>query len=224
MALRHFPIELRNALIVARPSTFEETVVLLRQLQGRPGIDRPRDDRRDGDKNSKSFPKSEVNALQSEKWTGSPNYNNQPYRPHRNEYQAPYNRPAGNYTGRYNGNSGPHRNQQYRGSKNSGPYRPQRNVDINNLNFRGRRKWGHQPYWQGQRRTYGRWNRTWRPYFRDQDRPNNDMPYDDERESFPLGPNQRRVEDVINRQNARARVLDASTGASENNTLAENSN
>ena len=30
MTLRHLPIELRNALIVARPSTFEETVVLLR--------------------------------------------------------------------------------------------------------------------------------------------------------------------------------------------------
>ena len=92
IALRHSPSEVINALVVARPSTFEETVALLRQLKGRSGIYRPWYDRREGDRNSKTFPKAEVNVFQSERRAGSPNYNNQPYRPHRNEYQALYDR------------------------------------------------------------------------------------------------------------------------------------
>ena len=116
-AARHFPPEIRNALVVARPQTFEETVALLKQLQGRTGVDRSHENRMEKERGPKGFTKMEVNAFQSGTRAGGVEFENRDHRPLGNEYQAPnpYSSTRGN--DRRSSNYGPQRSFHNKGHK-----------------------------------------------------------------------------------------------------------
>ena len=226
-AARHFPPEIRNALVVARPQTFEETIALLKQLQGRNIGDRSHDNRGDKEKSSRNFTKAEVNAFQSGARAGGAGFENRDPRHQTNEYQAQNSRSSPGRSDRRSSNYGPQRNFQNRGHRNSWPYRPPReNVGINCLRFNNKSRFNGRPFFQNYGRFPGNQNSNSRFYSRHIDRrevQNRREPVG-ENDRYPLGRNQQRVNEVIEQQNARAASPENRTGPDENVNRQENSN
>lgn len=237
IAAQHFPPEVRNVLIVARPQSFEDTTLLLKQLQSRTGIERGF-----GSSNyegNRKGMKQEINVLNSENGAHAHNYRNTRQESPRNNNSVPYEGQSYRNGENFNRNQqerGSNQGQRFRGNQNSynqdhdtnRQYRGgQGNPRINCVNFTNQRFNRNKPRWNERNGSQGfsrnrnyNYNNNWRNSGRRENRPGPER-FNEGREGFryPPGIDRERVEEVINRQNARSPSPDRRSNPENNNEL-----
>lgn len=217
LVIQHYPQEIRNALIVAKPEGFGEAVALLKQLQNRKNAERL-DSGAETSTGNRRFPKREINAFFSGRGADSTQYINQgPQSPDNSisppqEQSEPRNhenfaRNNQNYTGNRRSNYGQQRNYTPR-RYNSGPrsYNNSNNRPrINYINTNGRNNFfRNKPYWLNRNTSNGYFRPKRGNNRRSGRRENNQNGGQNENRANqsnpPLGDNQRSGDAVVQRQ------------------------